>query len=361
MIRRWWRSLGFYWQVYLFMALAFGGIITFVEAVMEPFVLDPIVARFAIDDVWAEAFLWLASVLLPSLLLGFFITNMVMRKLRTTVEMAQKLSFGDLKARIATNGDDKDVFNQLAKVFNGMADSLERLLYYEKRLLADISHELRSPLTRMGVAIALLPMQRDSDAFDTTIQLIESEIGQMNQMVALLLEQGRERLNNKNEYGRVDLARLVGEVSEGYELTATSESKSISLDIEPELAVWGHEIRIRMIIDNILANALFYAPEHSKIEVSGKRMGQRAFLAVRDFGSGVPDEHLHDIFKAFFRVDQSRARTSGGAGLGLALAKDAAVAMGGDIEARNASPGLEILVTLPLDLSGGGGKVDSSP
>lgn len=361
MIRQWWRSLGFYWQVFLFMVLAFGGIITFVEAVIEPLFLTPLVVWLDTGEVSAEIVIWIASVLFPSLVLGFIMTSMVMRKLRDTVEMAQKLSYGDLRARIATTRDDKDVFNQLARVFNTMADSLERLLLYEKRLLADISHELRSPLTRMGLATALLPMNRDTDDFDRTVKLIESEIEHMNKMVGLLLEQGRERLDNKNNYSQVDLTRLISDLTEGYALMAEREGKTLIVDLDPEICIWGHEIRTRMIVDNIISNAMFYAPQNSQIIVTGKREGNKALLTVRDHGHGIPEQHMQDIFRAFFRVDSSRARISGGAGLGLALAKDAAVAMGGDITARNVEPGLEILVTLPLDLSGNDGKAVTSP
>ena len=349
MIRRWWWSLGFYWQVYLFMAVAFGCIITFVEVVLEPLLLDPLVAWLDIGKVWTEAILWLASVILPSLLLGYLLTDMVMRKLRATVEMAQRLSRGDLDARIAPNGNSRDVFNQLARVFNDMADSLQQLLLYEKRLLADISHELRSPLTRMGVAVALLPAKRDTGNFESTLNLIDGEIEHMNRMVGLLLEQGRERLNNRNSYCRVDLAGLIEDLTEGYVLAAEEDGKELVVDVEPGTMVWGHEIRIRMIVDNILSNALFYAPEKSRILLSGKRESGWAVLSVRDHGPGVPERHLQDIFRVFFRVDPSRARSSGGVGLGLALAKDAAIAMGGDIEARNADPGLEVVVRLPLD------------
>lgn len=360
MIRRRWHSLNFYWQVYLSMALAFGCIIAFVEVVMEPLLLEPIVQWLDIGETWAESILWFASVVFPSLLLGYLMANMVMRKLNATVTMARRLSRGDMGARIETTDDEKDAFNQLARVFNDMADSLEHLLFHEKRLLADISHELRSPLTRMSVATALLPMQRDSDAFESTIRLIDGEIGQMDELVGLLLEQGRDRLNDRSAYSRVDLAELIKESSAGFALAAANEGKQLVVEVDRETFVWGYDVRIRMIMDNVLSNALFYAPENSRIEVSGKQMGNRVLTTIRDYGPGVPDKHMQNIFKAFFRVDQSRTRSSGGVGLGLALAKDAAIAMGGDIEARNAYPGLKVLVALPLyrpDENGGSVRV----
>ncbi|MDR1536273.1 MAG: sensor histidine kinase [Planctomycetota bacterium] len=119
------------------------------------------------------------------------------------------------------------------------------------------------------------------------------------------------------------------------------------MDIEPGLAVRGRPARIRLILDNILANALFHSPGDGVVRLALRRDGDRILLSVRDHGPGVPERHLRDIFRAFFRVDRSRAGSGGGVGLGLALVRDAAVAMGGSVEARNAGPGLEIIVSLP--------------
>ena len=347
MIRRWWRSLGFFWQVYLFMVATFGAIISFVEGVVEPLALDSVRAVLGTGTAGSETAMWAISVLLPTLPLGYAVTRMVMRKLDNTVKMAERLSRGDLGARIAAEGQDRDVFNKLASAFNNMADSLERLLSHEKRLLADISHELRSPLTRMGVATALLPMKRDAGDFDATIQVLEHEIEQMNGLVGLLLEQGRERLRLHSDLEAVDLTALAHEVAEAFAMITADEGKNLAVGIAPGVVVWGQPLRIRMILENIVSNALFYSPEGGTVDLRVMHDSDYAFVSVRDRGPGVPDKYLQDIFTAFFRVDQSRARTSGGVGLGLALAKDAAVAMGGDIEAVNAGPGLKVTVTLP--------------
>lgn len=112
--------------------------------------------------------------------------------------------------------------------------------------------------------------------------------------------------------------------------------------------MWGDPVHLRTIIDNVLTNALFYSPAGGRVEVEVARDANHARITIRDAGPGVPDRHLADIFRAFFRVDASRARGSGGVGLGLALAQDAAVALGGAIAARNAYPGLEVHARLPL-------------
>lgn len=197
------------------MILSFGFIITVVEAVIEPFILAVLAKVFAADPVWYETIVWIGSVLLPTLLLGYLATTMVMRKLTTTVDMAKRLSRADLGARIAVGGDGRDVFSQLASAFNDMADSLKRLLDNEKRLLADISHELRSPLTRMSIAAALLPMKQGRDDFDAAVAALEREVEQMNALVALLLEHGRERLSAAN-HAAVRVGPFVEELVGGF-------------------------------------------------------------------------------------------------------------------------------------------------
>ncbi|MCD8352260.1 MAG: ATP-binding protein [Planctomycetaceae bacterium] len=359
MLRRWWRSLGFYWQVYLVMVISFGGIITLVEGVAEPLVLTLLEERFQMDMETSEIILWIVSVLIPTLVLGFIITHMVVRKMTTMVKLAKRLSSGDLAARIHVTGNEKDVFRQLAEVFNEMADSLERLLSHEKRLIADISHELRSPLTRMSLATALLPSKRKPEEFEAMVKVLDDEINQMSALVGTLLQQGRDRLKNRQEYSRIVLADFIQEIADASDCGAAGEGTIINIDCTPNILVLGHAVGLRIIIQNILANALFYSSPKSHVDITIVQDGDRVVITVRDRGTGVPDHHLHDIFKPFFRVDESRARTSGGAGLGLALAQDAAVAMGGTIEARNATPGLEVVVSLPIALPDRNGR-DSS-
>lgn len=350
MLRRWWHGLDFYWQVYLIVILCFGTIIALVEGIAEPIVINLLEERFQVAARTTEIVLWVVSVLVPTFALGFVITHMVVRRMTNMVKMAKRLKRGDLTARIDAMGNDKDVFNQLAGVFNGMADSLERLIDQEKRLLADVSHELCSPLTRMGVAAALLPTKRKADEVDAIAKLLDAEINQMNVLVGMLLQQRRERLKDRGGYSSIDLSGLARDMAAAHTLVAVNDGKNIDTGIEPGIVVLGNLVGLRMIIENVVSNALFYSPPSGRVEVRVWRDGKHAFFAVRDYGQGVPEKSLRDIFRAFFRVDPSRARTSGGAGLGLTLAHDAAVAMGGDIEARNAEPGLEVIVTLPLTM-----------
>ena len=347
MFRRWWKSLSFYWQIYLFMVIAFGGIITFVEAVAEPFFLAIIVERSQVSEEVGEIILWIGSVFIPTLILGFVVTHLVMRKMGTMVTTAKRLSTGDLSARIPLSGNSGDVFFQLSEVFNEMAQSLHRLVDQEKRLLADISHELRSPLTRMGIATELLALKKELQEIEKVAAILDTEISQMNFLVGQLLEHARDRLVHQGDFSAVNLSDMAADVVDSHSLSASTKNIEINTSITPGIYIWGHPMRLRTIFDNILTNAEFYTPSGTSVSIHLARYADHVSITIRDSGPGVPDDKLEDIFRAFYRIDESRARTSGGVGLGLALAHDAALAMGGDIIARNCQPGLEITVTLP--------------
>ncbi|MCC8189617.1 MAG: HAMP domain-containing histidine kinase [Planctomycetes bacterium] len=354
-IRRWWESLNFFWQVYLFMIAYFGGLITVIEGVVEPAANHLLADFFTRYPVLGEAIMWTVGTMIPTLLIGWIVTRLVVRKLDSLETATRRLAAGELTARMSEAGDDRDVFNRLSRNFNTMAESLEKLVVNEKRLLADISHELRSPLTRMNIATALLPKKRSEAGFDALVRNLESEIGQMSGLVETLLEQGRDRLTAQTAMETVDLSMLTEEMLDGYRTLARENGRSITARVEPGLRVSASPVRLRMILENILNNAMLYAPPGTAIDVRAWQEDATVKIAIRDYGPGIPHEHLGKIFRAFFRVDDSRDRRSGGVGLGLTLARESALLLGGTIEARNVTPGLEMTLILPRPGSGDAG------
>lgn len=345
--RKWWSSLSFFWQVYLFTVVAISGIITFVELVLEAFVEEYLLDTNPMETDWHEAVIWFASIVIPSILFGFALIRMVMRKLNGLDEVTKRLARGDLNARVRELGNTGDVFNRLGSSFNIMADSLQSQLTNEKRLLAAISHELRSPLTRMSVSAELITKKCGDPSLTKLTASLEGEVRQMSDLVAALLEQGRIRGGDLGKMAPIDFSRLAEEVIAATELSVLDTGKSVSAAIEPRLIVYGFPVRVRMVLDNILANALFYAPVGSSVDFAAFRKGDFVTMRVRDYGPGVPEKHLTDIFRPFFRIDDSRSRGSGGVGLGLVLVKESILAMDGEITARNAAPGLEVIATMP--------------
>ncbi|MDR0361465.1 MAG: HAMP domain-containing protein [Planctomycetota bacterium] len=344
----WWRSLSFYWQVYLVMILSFGVIIMVVEWAAEPVIEDLLEGWTGKEEDWHELVIWVVSVCVPSLFVGSILTRMVSRRLENLEAATGKLARGDLGARMERDTSRDNVFDRLAVNFNSMAESLENLMKGEKRLLADISHELRSPLTRLGIGAELLERKAKDGESLSAILTMQAELEHMNELVGALLQRGRERMDLASDVARLDLTAILRDIGGHFSRLAKEEGKSVSVDIDDGLAMWGTIGRIRTIFENVLENAEFYSFPGGEIHFTARRDGQLAVATVRDFGPGVPQDQLRNIFRAFVRVDPSRARSSGGAGLGLTLAHEAVDWLGGGISARNASPGLEISILLPL-------------
>jgi len=262
------------------------------------------------------------------------------RRLRTAVEC---FGHGDFSARAETNR--RDELGQLAASFNQMADRIQTLLSAERRLLLDISHELRSPLARLGVAIELA---RSGEDRESMLDRIQKESERLNELVAELLQVTRvEGDPSMQKMESVRLDELLGDLV--YDSLLEAKAKDCTLLLKAPIAVTltGDEELLRRAIENVIRNAIRYAPAGTSIDIELSRSGDVAEIAVRDYGPGVPEEALPRIFDPFYRVDSDRNRSSGGLGLGLAIARRSVELHKGKLTARNAHPGLLVTLTLP--------------
>ncbi len=271
--------------------------------------------------------------------LAFHLTQPV-RKLQRAVE---RFGRGDLSARAASTR--RDELGQLANTFDRMADRIETLLAAERRLLLDISHELRSPLARLGVAIELA---RSGENLDSSLNRIQKESDRLNSLVSQLLQVTRaEGDPNLLHREPLRLDELVQQIVEDSRIEAKAHGCSLTLDAKEPAAVQGDPELLHRAIENVIRNAIRYSPRESSIDVSLRRSDHCAVVRVRDHGSGVPDDALPHLFDAFYRVEKDRNRSSGGIGLGLSIARRSIELHKGSIRARNAEPGLEVEMELP--------------
>jgi len=273
------------------------------------------------------------------------------RKLRgTTHEFAD----GNLGARAAVRlVKRRDEIGQLGSDFNTMAERLQSMVAAQHRLLGDISHELRSPLARMSVALELARKRAGLEA-RSALDRIEHEAETLNEMIGHLLKLTRlESGTDGLERTEVDLAQLVREVADDADFEARSRNRSVHVVTCAECSTSGTEELLRSAVENVVRNAVRYTAEGTEVEVALRLNNggdNSAVISVRDHGQGVPEEAMDKIFHPFYRTEDARDRESGGSGLGLAIASRAVRLHGGTVRAVNAaSGGLEVTISLPAN------------
>jgi signal transduction histidine kinase len=273
--------------------------------------------------------LWLiGAVVLLCYWLAVHLTQPV-RRLQKAVE---RFGQGDLSTRFETNR--RDELGDLARTFNRMADRIQTLLAAERRLLLDMSHELRSPLARLGVAVELA---RSGEDRGSALDRIQKEADRLNSLVGELLQVTRAEGDPASlHFEPVRLDDLVRDIVDTNRIEATARGSELKLEMDAAAEIQGHPELLRRAVENVIRNAIRHAPAGTAVEVMVKG---RAIL-VRDYGPGVPEADLARIFDPFYRVENDRNRSSGGAGLGLAIARRAVELHKGTIHARNADPGL---------------------
>lgn len=262
-------------------------------------------------------------------------------KLRTSTN---QLAEGDFTARVATKlAKRRDEVGQLGRDFNLMAERLESMVQAQQRLLGDISHELRSPLARLGVALGLA-RQRSGPEAQSALARIERESENLNEMISQLLTLTRlESGTDGRKRTEVDLDALVREVSDDADFEARSLNRSVQVVASDKCSINGVEDLLRSAVENVVRNAVRFTPEGTAVEVALRKQNGSdnfAVISVRDRGHGVPAESLEKIFSPFYRTEDARDRQSGGGtGLGLAITERAVRMHGGTIQAANAPDG----------------------
>jgi signal transduction histidine kinase len=220
---------------------------------------------------------------------------------------------------------------------------IQRLVENQRELLRDISHEFRSPLTRLGLAVAF------PTAKEEALNTIEKEADRLNQLVGERLSLARiENQESAAHRSIVELDEMLEDLVEICSVEAVPRNCSLVLTSETPVTIEADEELVRRAVENVIRNALRYSPENTEVNVMLARSNGMSSIRVRDAGPGIPTESLTGIFEPFYRVDQARNRETGGTGLGLVIAYRAIRIHGGEIVARNVSPGLEVEIQLPV-------------
>lgn len=296
---------------------------------------------------------------LTSGLVCYFLAQFLISPIIRLRKAAQKLASGDLTARVGGRSSSTgDEISQLVHDFDLMAEKIEKLVNAQSRLLKDISHELRSPLARLTVALELA-RQRTGPESQSILDRISLESNRMNELIGSLttiarLESGPASIRRQ----QVDLEELVQEIARDAAFEAQARNTQVECEILDELPVTGDRTLLRSAIENVVRNATRYTAEGTAVKIraektkSGNR--EEALVQVSDSGPGVPDDELDRIFQPFYRIDDARGRSTGGVGLGLAITDQAIRLHGGSVHASNLPEGgLLLEMRVPLKVATG--------
>jgi len=297
----------------------------------------------------------LAVIVATAGVLCYLLTRYLTAPVRKLGASARRLAGGDLTVRMGTIfGHHRDEIGDLGRDFDFMAERIESLVSAQRRLLRDMSHELRSPLARLNVALALAAQRAGPEA-ESALGRIEREVQRLNDLIGELLILARLEGGDTTALKEaIELSSLLGEIVGDADFEARSRGRSVTLTPCERYIATGTTTLLRSAIENVIRNAIRYTADGTEVEVTltgeATPEGLRAVIRVRDHGPGVPEGSLQDIFRAFHRVGDDRDRQTGGVGLGLAIAREAVRLHGGTTAAFNEpTGGLRIEIRLPVE------------
>ncbi|MFZ0273679.1 MAG: ATP-binding protein [Acidobacteriaceae bacterium] len=290
-----------------------------------------------------------------ALLVSGLICSLLTRYLTAPIlrlrEMSQKLAAGDLSVRTGSElTHRRDEIGDLVRDFNAMASRIEELISRQRQLISDVSHELRSPLARLNVA---LDLSRERKGDDPAFEHMQEDLGLLDEMIRRLLTIAKLDMSAAQvPMVEFDLAELVAQIATNAEFESRGPNGGIRLTSSGPCIVRGSAELLHSAIENVVRNAIRYTESGTFVEVGleceSSSGGASARLSVRDHGPGVPESELQNIFLPFYRLPGARDRQSGGTGLGLAIADRVVRIHGGIIRAENAAPhGLKMEIVLP--------------
>ena len=259
-----------------------------------------------------DGLFFLLLIFMVAILGGAFLSiRRVLRPVKWLNEGVREVSRGNLDHRVPLKKYDE--LRDLAEAFNNMTDRIRKMLQAKEQLLLDVSHEMRSPLTRMKVAIEFLPDGKSKES-------IKADLKEMENMISEILDTARtHHLHGQLKRRKLNLVDLLHEVVPAFENHSPGVEigdipKAINVDVDAE--------QIKVVLNNVLDNAVKYSrPDSEPVRIFYERRAPYAIIRIQDDGIGIPEEELPFIFEPFYRVDKSRSKRTGGYGLGLSLCK----------------------------------------
>lgn len=288
----------------------------------------------------------IALALLVSAAVSYLLARAISRPIRRFRESANAIAGGNLGTRVAQSvGKRRDEIGLLARDFDRMTDRLQRAWLQQTELTRNVSHELRSPLARLRVALELA-RRKAGDLPE--LDKIDAETERLDDLIARILEYSRLDADSHEQPERIDAGDLLGSVVDDvrFEFGGSQSSVAIELEADTDCTINGYPGALRSCFENVLRNAVQHG--HGDVHVKLKKGDSQVVVIVEDRGDGVPDRELDRIFEPFYRSSSVHETSRQGGGLGLAIASRAATLHGGTIRASNTATGLRVDVLLPL-------------
>ncbi|MCO1575974.1 ATP-binding protein [Crossiella sp. SN42] len=310
------------------------------------------------------ALLAAAGVALVAILGMWLVSRRVLRPVGALMTASTRLGAGDLAERVPVRGNDE--IADLAGAFNRMADSLQRSEERQRRMIADIAHELRTPLANIRGYLEALKdgvLPPDPDLFDS---LHEEALWQQRLIEDIQLLALADAGSLSYQHEPVDLGEVVAATRTGFQAVATAAGVALVSTVDdPAPVVTGDPNRLRQVLGNLVSNAIRATPAGGLVELAARAESGMAVLTVTDTGRGIRAADLPHVFDRFWRADDARARATGGSGLGLSIAREIVTAHGGTITAESPvrAAGSRFSVRLPLltGTAGGTGSQGTAP
>lgn len=326
-------------------------------------VMGVVLASSSIDDLLQNVNLTLRRVallsgigLLFTGMVAFLFAQVIASPIEKMIQLVRSFSRGNFGVSIKIEANDE--IGQLAESFNDMASKINQVDEQRRKFVSNVSHELRTPLTSMKIISETLLHQPswDESVYREFMQDIDGEVSRLNRIVDSLLylvdlERDELVLETQITYLNYVVQNVVRN------LKPLADQKSIHIEVEERERLQFHmdQGKIQQCLINLVSNAIKYTPENGKIKISVFRETTDACVTIADTGIGIPEKDLSHIFDRFYRVDRARARTTGGSGLGLSIAKQIVTLHGGDIQVSSViNAGSTFTIRLPIRHSGVG-------
>ena len=287
-----------------------------------------------------------AAVTLLSGILAYFVSGRALKPLRSFTSQVEQVQLNNL-ADMRIDEDTISEFRQLSRSFNQMLERLNNAFAAQRQFTGNAAHELRTPLALMQAQLELFSAEHPAVLPETAefLTLLREQTERLTQMTRTLLEMSNLQQVARNE--RIQLAPMIEEIFT--DLAPLSDKRGVTLTAEGDGIMTGSDALIYRLIFNLTENAVKYNRQGGSVRVSVTQKPEKLLLRVSDTGCGIPEEYQRSIFQPFFRVDKSRSREYGGAGLGLSLVWEIADLHGGSVWVEESSDrGTTIAVELPI-------------